>query len=279
MPGMKSVTTVHDLTFLNKEVKRDIKSALIHFYMRTVFRFGARKSDAIVAVSDTTKMALQHLGIESQRIYNTVDGFLSTQIDVSAKLRSRPYFLHRGSYAPGHRNTERIIQAFLSLPALTEKYSLKILGVPAGAERWGTTPDQPIEYLPRVTDSELATLYAQSSCVVAASLLEGFCLPIVEAFGFGSPVIASNINPMMEIAGGAALLVSPEDKEEIAQAMLRIVSDVALAKLLVEKGRVQLRAFGSDCMAEEYFGVYRQVLGRDQKVRGHEEHSQLAESD
>jgi len=106
----------------------------------------------------------------------------------------------------------------------------------------------------------LASLYAGSSGVVAASLLEGFCLPIVEAFGFGSPVITSNINPMMEIAGGAALLVDPHSVEDITEAMLRIASDKTLAKDLAAKGRSRLSAFASSSVAAELLDLYRRVL-------------------
>lgn len=256
----KSITTVHDLTFLRENAERDFKSSLIHLYMRAMFMFGTRKSTAVVAVSEATKADLLARGVASQRIYNTVDGFIGAVTVAPSGTPSRPYFLHRGSYASGHRNTERIIQAFLSTPILTDTFSLKLLGVPEGASLWKTTPDQPVEYLSRITDQELASLYAGSSGVVAASLLEGFCLPIVEAFGFGSPVITSNINPMMEIAGGAALLVDPHSVEDIAEAMLRIASDKTLAKDLAAKGRSRLSAFASSSVAAELLDLYRRVL-------------------
>jgi glycosyltransferase involved in cell wall biosynthesis len=275
-PGMKTITTVHDLTFLNKRAERDAKSALIHWYMYIAFWLGTRHSDALIAVSDTTKSALHDLGIVSSRIYNTVDKFLSIRRTPSL-LTPRPYILHRGSYAQGHRNTERTIRAFLSQPELASRYVLKILGTPEGAKRWQTTADQPIEYLPRVSDEELASLYAGASCVVAASLLEGFCLPIVEAFGFGCPVITSNINPMLEIARDAALLVNPESQEQIAEAMLKIVSDEALEKDLVERGKSRLRLFRREVVAEEYISVYRSVLDRGNKVTLHPLGSQSTE--
>jgi glycosyltransferase involved in cell wall biosynthesis len=264
---LRTVTTVHDLTFLMPHVDRDLKSSLIHFYMSTMFRMGTVKSDAIVAVSDTTKDALSQKGISSKRIYNTVDGFLETKFADSVKpsTGSRRYFLHRGSYAPGHRNTERIIKAFLSRPELVDNFALKILGTPDGASHWQTTPDQPIEYLAHVTDSELASLYAGSASVIAASLLEGFCLPIIEAFGFGAPVIASNINPMMEIAGDAALLVSPFDIDDLAQAMVAISSNGALAEDLIWKGKRRLLDFSSDKMAGEMIDLYTSLLRRDQQ--------------
>ena len=266
--GQKSVTTVHDMTFFNSDAKRDIKASIIHAYMRTAFNQGTRKSTKIVSVSDTTRRALSQIGVVSTRVYNTVDGFLKTPL-VDMPAVSRPYFLHRGSYAPGHRNTDRIIRAFLSVPLLRDRYSLKILGTPNGATVWNTAGEQAIEYLPRVSDAELASLYAGSSCVVAASLLEGFCLPIIEAFGFSSPVIASNIDPMREIAGSGALLVAPGDQEQIAAAMARIATDPTLAATLVKKGRERLETFAWQKSAHEILDVYRSALGIGPSSQGH----------
>jgi len=258
----RSVTTVHDLTFFSK-TKRDWKSALIHYYMRTTFNISVRNSDAIIAVSETTRDALRMKSIAATRIYNTVDGFIGAQNSSGREKPARPYFLHRGSYAANHRNTDRVIEAFLSCPELTEKYDLKILGVPDGASHWTNTADRPVIFLDQVTDGELASIYAKSSCVLAVSLLEGFCLPIVEAFGFGVPVIASDVNPMMEIAGDAALLVSPYDVEELGRAMLRVMSDADLAQSLVQKGRLRLAEFASENMAHELLKIYGELLNRD----------------
>lgn len=259
--GAKVVTTVHDLTFFNTATQRSLKDRIHNLYVTTAFRSATWRSDAIIAVSRTTQSALLKRGLASSCIYNTVDGFLAASPAATLPDPPRPYFLHRGGYSLGHRNTARVIQAFLSSPALTSRFDLKILGVPDGAAVWGTTEHEPVHYLEAMTDAELAQLYAQASCVVAASLLEGFCLPIIEAFGFGVPVIASNVDPMMEIAGDAALLVSPHDTSALREAMVRVVSEPALADDLTEKGRGRMAAFASDRVARELLAVYDQVSG------------------
>jgi len=268
--GAKTVTTVHDLTFLNVHTGRDIKSIIIHLYMAAAFYGGTIRSRQIIAVSDTTKRALSARQISSRRIYNSVDGFVSIKAVCEAPPIAKPYFLHRGSYAVGHRNTERIIQAFLSHEVLSENYELVIIGAPDGAQIWQTEADPSIKFLGRLSDEELATLYAGSTAVVAVSLLEGFCLPIVEAFGFGVPVITSDINPMREIAANAALIVSATDTDAIAAGMLRLASDPSLAAELVQKGSVRLREFSSEKMAKQLIDTYRHILDRErnQDVRG-----------
>ncbi len=261
-----SVTTVHDLTFLLAGAQRTFKSKLIHLYMASAFALGTKRSGCLIAVSETTRQALAERNLPSRRIYNTVDGFLAGHRPTAATKLSRPYFLHRGSYQGGHRNTDRVIRAFLNTPELVRRCDLYLLGVPDGAAHWHTPPTVPVRYLPRVSDLELAALYRDSAGVVAPSLLEGFCLPIVEAFGFAVPVITSSINPMQEIAGDAALLVPPDDDRALADAMLRIVCDTRLAADLVERGTQRLKCFASDTMARQVLDVYDDVIS-ERRVR------------
>ena len=60
-------------------------------------------------------------------------------------------------------------------------------------EGWITWRDQ------GASDEELAELYARSTCVIQASLDEGFGLPVAEAAAFGKPVVLSDIPVFREI--------------------------------------------------------------------------------
>jgi glycosyltransferase involved in cell wall biosynthesis len=259
--GRRSVVTVHDLIFFLEHPERDLKSLLYHAYARAVFNLSTRKADTVVAVSDTTQTALAQRGISSTTVYNSVDTLLA----LKKRLRpgaspERPFFLHRGSYFAGHRNTDRIIRAFLGQPELTTRFDLKILGVPDGAAFWNMSPEQPVHFCGSVTDDELASMYAESSGVLAVSILEGFCLPIIEAFGFGAPVVTSSINPMMEIAGDAAILVDPFNEGEIARAMLALARRDSLARTLVDKGHRRLQAFDGAAMAAKIRSLYERAM-------------------
>ena len=70
-------------------------------------------------------------------------------------------------------------------------------------------------------------------------LAEGFGIVFLEANSFGKPVIAGNSGgiPDAVIDGVTGLLVNPEDPKEIAQAIIRLLKDEALAKRLGENGR------------------------------------------
>lgn len=254
--SIPAVTTVHDILFLNDKVSMRIpKDYIAARYAKLIFQTATRRSAAIISVSKTTERALLGLGVKSRTVYNTVDGFTAKFKPGVKAIEGRPYFLHRGGYS-SHRNTLRVIQAFQETHAALGDVDLKIIGAPLGVERWQTQGDPSIQFLPRVTDQELATLYSESACVVATSLEEGFCLPIIEGFGFGVPVITSNVDPMREIAGAAAILVNPASVAEIGRAMASVVTDATLARSLVERGHNRMREFSSVRVAEQMIEVY-----------------------
>ena len=252
----RTVTTVHDLLFLEQRSPvKHFKAFVAEQYSKIVFRVATPNSSTIVTGSVMTQGLLRSLGIASTVVYHTVDGFLELAGSTSSPA-SRPYLLHRGGYLP-HRNTGRVIAAFRQARRDMPDIELQILGAPNGAEVWNTGDDPGIQFLSRRSDTELATLYAGAAGVVATSLVEGFGLPIIEGFGFGSPVITSNIDPMREVAGAAAILVDPFDVGAIAQAMTRVVNDTETAEALVDCGRKRSREFSSDIVAAKMFEVYR----------------------
>ena len=53
---------------------------------------------------------------------------------------------------------------------------------------------------------------------------------VVEAQAVGRPVLTSAIEPITEIAGGAACFVNPENVEEIRMGFLKVINDVFLEK-------------------------------------------------
>ena len=83
-----------------------------------------------------------------------------------------------------------------------------------------------------IPDEERAALYAGATALILPSFFEGFGLPVLEAMTVGVPVIASDRGALPEVLGDAGLLVSPDDPEELAAAMQRVVTDARLAATL-----------------------------------------------
>jgi glycosyltransferase involved in cell wall biosynthesis len=70
-----------------------------------------------------------------------------------------------------------------------------------------------------VSDEHLAELYARSTCVIQASLDEGFGLPVAEAAAFGKPVVLSDIPVFREIARENGYFFQLADTESFAKAL------------------------------------------------------------
>ncbi|MBR0810942.1 glycosyltransferase family 4 protein [Bradyrhizobium diazoefficiens] len=72
----------------------------------------------------------------------------------------------------------------------------------------------------RLTDGEIAALYAHASAFVFPSLYEGFGVPPLEAMIFGCPVIASTADAVVETCGDAAAYFRASDADALKQLML-----------------------------------------------------------
>jgi glycosyltransferase involved in cell wall biosynthesis len=101
-----------------------------------------------------------------------------------------------------------------------------------------------------VDQADLEGLYAAASCFVLPSVNEGFGLPILEAMGRGVPVACSNVSAMPEVAGEAARYFDPLRPDEIAEAVLDVLGDRALASRLIAAGYERARAFSWEKTAE-----------------------------
>lgn len=102
----------------------------------------------------------------------------------------------------------------------------------------------------RIPADDLGKAVASATAVMYVSLFEGFGIPILEGFYAETPVITSNTTSMPEVAGDAALCVSPNDVNEIEFAMTQIVQNLQLKQELIEKGRKRKLDFTWDRTAE-----------------------------
>ena len=95
-----------------------------------------------------------------------------------------------------------------------------------------------------VPDADLPALYQGALAFIYPSRYEGFGLPVLEAFASGTPVISTAAGSLAELVGDAALIITPDDSDGLADALLSISTDQALRDRLREQGSV--RAAGYD---------------------------------
>lgn len=246
------VVTLHDLMFRYGDVTT-LYQRIGRSYRNFVFDKLPLKRYDVVCVSKATAAELYDAkGKASKVVYTAVDEFSELTPRLGARQDRGAYFLHIGGTAP-HKNTERTISAFLRHAPATHR--LVVLGVPASSGLARKNASDRVVFPGWLSDQEVAAYYERASAVVFPSLMEGYGLPIVEAFRYGVPVITSNRNPMAELAAGAAILVDPTSEDDIGNAFVEVEKD-GVRSTLIEQSAQRLGEFSSAKMADDMFRIY-----------------------
>jgi glycosyltransferase involved in cell wall biosynthesis len=175
------------------------------------------------------------------------------------------HFLHVGNLLP-HKNVLRLLDA-LAIVRRYHRCRLIIRGegrasyvavVRERVERLGL--QDAVTFIGYVDAATLRQLYRRATCMVLPSLGEGFGLPVLEAMACGTPVITASTCSLPEVAGQAAVMVDPHDTEQLAGAMVRVLTDKALREELRHKGLVQAAMFSWRRTAEEMSRALDQAL-------------------
>lgn len=108
---------------------------------------------------------------------------------------------------------------------------------------------------------EAPSLLAGADMMVLPSRFEALPLSLLEAMHLGVPVVASGVGGVPEAVGGTAVLVAPEDPDQLARAILALIDDPGrrCQLALAAKDRAQ-RLFRADRMASQTAAVYASLL-------------------
>lgn len=98
-------------------------------------------------------------------------------------------------------------------------------------------------------EADLGERYRAADVFVCLSEHEGFCIPLLEAFHFGLPVIARPSGAVPETVGDAALLVDDPDRAVVAELIHLAVSDAPLRSALRERGGRRLQVYAPERVA------------------------------
>jgi glycosyltransferase involved in cell wall biosynthesis/SAM-dependent methyltransferase len=244
------------------------------------FMEACHRATAIASISDYTRdAAIEHGGAEPERVH-TIHLRLAQKAPEAAEESAalRPFGLTRGRYLiyPAnfwmHKNHEMLFTAFgmACRGRLPGDVKLVCTGANESRRAWliRSAREMGLEarivfpgFVPRHT---LVALIANSSGLVFPSLYEGFGLPVLEAMAMGVPVACSDRAALPETASGSALLFDPRVPVQIADAMVKLVTDQTTRDHLVEAGRKRSLEFSDKArMAAEYWELFEWALANE----------------
>lgn len=106
------------------------------------------------------------------------------------------------------------------------------------------------------TRETVIQLIAGARALILVSLAEGFGLPVVEAMALGTPVLSADVPALVEVGGGATLLVDPLDPVKLREGLTAIDGDPLLRDRLAARGRQRARHFALEPYARRLLKLY-----------------------
>jgi len=179
--------------------------------------------------------------------------------------RAERYVLAVGTVEP-RKNLPNLVRAF----DVIAEHQRDLVLVVAGTRAWGAEAfdeacrrahhRERIRSLGYVSSGVRRDLLAGASVLAYPSRYEGFGFPPLEAMAAGVPVVAARAGAIPEVVGDAALLVDPEDVDDLARALDTVLTDETQRDTLVARGGIRHAEFSWTRAADELVGVYRDVL-------------------
>lgn len=262
----RAVLTVHDLIpFRVRETTTPLRRAAGAF----AFRRSISAATEILCVSRATAADLSAMYPATRAklsvVPNGATRLPAAPAGLAAALPERaspPFVLFVGNHKP-HKNLDVAIEAVARARTCGhDSLTLVVAGRGAGGralDHAGTRAHAFVRHVGEVDDETLAALYAGAEALLFPSRYEGFGLPVLEAMAMGTPVIASAIPAVTEVAGDAAVLVPPHDAAQMAGALDTLLRAPEARRAIVVRGERRAAAFSWRRAALETAGVLQAV--------------------
>jgi glycosyltransferase involved in cell wall biosynthesis len=272
------VVTIHDigpLTHPQFFTKKD------QWFMKGSLKQAVNKGAAMICVSQATADAVEAYALANynksvkERLHVVHEGvdatfFKAPNIEeitdyhIVKSLLNTSFVLTVGQISP-RKNLQTVLRAFNKLKDKLPNLQL----ITVGGNGWDYDKvkeqvkvlglENRVHFLGYVSDDLLRFLYRKAVVFVYPSLFEGFGLTVLEAMASSCPVITSNTSSLPEISGDAAILINPEDVDELSANIALVSTNKKIREQMITKGLQRVKTFTWEKAAALTFDIYKNI--------------------
>ena len=250
------VVTIPDL------IPLDFPSSMPNFLYRSWFHrlvtSSVQRAARVIVPSAVTASSLIRRGTSASKIKIIPLGVGSplNPIEKPERLRAQTSFGSGGPYVAAvaesrpHKNRAGLFAVAAQLPDVT--FSCR--GEPSA-----DAPEN-INFVPYLSESDLALFYGGAEVLLMMSLMEGFGLPALEAAACGTPVLCGSEVGGAPYLGAGRLAIDPHDPWGTARRLRAFLRDEDLKKETSRAAEAAASRLTRGAMAANTLALYMEVL-------------------
>ncbi len=259
------VVVVHDTI----RWKPEFQTGKISFYNSRVLPICIRNADQVITVSEfSAKEISKKFNLDNVQVIEngTSDAFLnhhthqSSSLECSSDARRGSYVVYVG----GAIERKRFSWAVDRWMPFSFETKMLVFGISSvEAEKWKrripSKVFQNLEFVPFLSDFEMANVIANAKCVIYPTLYEGFGLPVIEANAVGTPILHSRCGSLSEIVGPLSRTLEPYDVSAWDEAINKAIH-YAVSNEEKVAGRDWSGRFSWDIAAIRYESQFKSLI-------------------
>jgi len=267
--NINSVVTIHDLIFLRYPEWYNMADRMIY---RIKTHYSCRNANRIIAVSSQTKSdIIEFYKISPEKIDVVYQG-CDPQFYIESPQSLKEGILKKYGLSAGYLLSVGTVEKRKNLLSIVKAIHegridrpLVVIGRQTSYAK--VVKDyialykiKNVRFLENVPGEDLPPLYQMASIFIYPSLFEGFGIPILEALFSKVPVITTSGGCFSEAGGDHSIYISPENIEQIADSIKKVLENNDLRLKMIIKGYDHVLKFNDRAIAHNIINVYKTVM-------------------
>lgn len=231
------------------------------WWFKPVDKWMYNQYDSIICIADKTRKNLEEYIGKKDNIVTICNGvdvkrFIKPIKDISSQ---ESFVITMVAGLRAEKDHETLLKSMMLLP---DNYSLQIVGRGVKEQSLKSLCER-MKLSDRVTflgvRSDVPDIQEHSDILVLSSHWEGLSLSSIEGMASGRPFIASDVDGLREMVGGAGVLFPHGDSKALAQKIQFLCGHPEEYRIIAKRCQEKAKQYDISVMAQKYLQLYNEL--------------------